>query len=371
MPMLRSVFFSLLSIICASAPAQTQPQQQAVPVNVVQAEKRAVSAPGRFVGRVEAIERVDVRARVTGYLEAVLFKDGGHVKTGAPLYRIEKAPFEASLLQAKANVARARAQSDNATIQRQRAEDLLKTGAGTVATRDDRLASEKTAQANLASAEAEQKTAEINLAYTDITSPIDGQIGRTAVTRGNVVGPQSDVLTTIVSSNPMYVTFPVSQREFIRLRERRQGRRMSPDEFKVTIQFSNGVTYAQTGEIDFVDVKVDRATDTVIVRASFKNPDGTLVDGQLVQVAVEEGKSPERVVIPQVALIADQQGPYVFIVEDGKAAIRRLKVGQPAGTSIIVESGLSGGELVVIGGGQSLRPGAAVRAVPVEKPLGG
>src|SRR6185312_13928620 len=196
------------------------------------------------------------------------------VKIGTPLYRIEKAPFQAKLLQVQADVLRAQAQLDNATVQRQRADELVKTSATSVATRDDRVAQEKTAQGNLAALQAEQTTAEINLGYTDIVSPIDGMIGRTAVTRGNVVGPDSGVLSTIVSADPMYVTFPVSQREFIRLRERRQGRRMNASEFTVTIQFSNGVKYPQAGEIDFVDVKVDRATDTVIVRASFKNPDG-------------------------------------------------------------------------------------------------
>jgi membrane fusion protein (multidrug efflux system) len=369
--MFRSFIISVLIIGFAASLVHAQQQQQAVPVNVVQAEKRAVSEPGRFVGRVAAVERVDIRARVTGFLEAVLFKDGERVTTGKPLYRIEKPPFQAKLEQAQADVLRAQAQFDNATVQRQRADELVKTSSTSVALRDDRVAQEKTAQGSLAAAQAERTTAQINIGYTDIVSPIDGQIGRTAVTRGNVVGPDSGVLATIVSADPMYVTFPVSQREFIRLREKRQGRRMSPEEFKVTIQFSNGATYPLAGEIDFVDVKVDRATDTVIVRASFKNSDGTLVDGQLVQVAVEEGKSPERVVIPQVALIADQEGPYVFIAEDGKAAVRRLKVGQPLGASISVESGLSGGELVIVGGAQSLRPGAPVLATPVPKPLGG
>lgn len=367
----RFLFLAFLSVGFATSQARAQQQPQAAPVSVVQAEKRAVSAPGRFVGRVEAVERVDIRARVTGYLDAVLFKDGERVKTGTPLYRIEKAPFQAKLLQVQADVLRAQAQLDNATLQRQRADELVKTSATSVAVRDDRLAQEKTAQGNLAASQAEQKTAEINLGYTDIVSPIDGLIGRTAVTRGNVVGPDSGVLSTIVSTDPMYVTFPVSQREFIRLRESRQGERMNAEDFTVAIQFSNGVTYPRRGDIDFVDVKVDRATDTVIVRASFKNPDGTLVDGQLVQVAVSEGKSPERVVVPQAALIADQQGAYVFVVDDGKAAIRRLKVGQPVGASIIVESGLSGGELVVVSGMQSLRPGAPVQATPVAKPLGG
>jgi len=367
--------FQLLAIVgvsaCAVATAVAQQQPQAVPVNVVTAEKRAVSEAGHFVGRIEAIEHVDIRARVTGFLDAVLFKDGARVKKSAPLYRIEKAPFEAKLQQAQADVLRAKAQLDNATVQRERADELVKTGSTSVAIRDDRVAQEKTAQGSMAAAEAELTGAKINLNYTDIVSPIDGQVGRTAVTIGNVVGPDSGVLTTIVSADPMYVTFPVSQREFIRLREKQEGRRLQPEDYKVTIQFSNGTIYPSPGRINFVDVKVDRATDTVVVRATLPNPEGVLVDGQLVQVAVEGDKAQERVLVPQVALIADQEGPYVFVAEDGKAAVRRLKIGQTSGTSVIVESGLSGGELVVVGGAQSLRPGAPVRATPLQKPLGG
>jgi membrane fusion protein (multidrug efflux system) len=167
------------------------------------------------------------------------------------------------------------------------------------------------------------------------------------------------------------VTFPVSQREFIKLREASKGQQIKADQYKVTIRFSNGSTYPKPGTINFVDVKVDRATDTVTVRATLPNPDGALVDGQLVQVAVEGDKPQERVLVPQVALIADQEGAYVFVVENGKAAMRRVKVGQNSGTSIVVESGLSGGEMVVIGGAQSLRPGAPVRSNPAEKPIGG
>lgn len=349
-----------------------QAQQPAVPVvNVITAEKRPVTESARFVGRVEAVERVDIRARVTGYLEGVLFKDGDNVKTGAALYHIEKGPFEAAVQQAKATMLRARAQLDNAGIQRQRAEDLLRSGSGPVATRDDRVAAEKIAAGELAAAEAGVKTAEINLAYTDISAPIDGRIGRTAVTRGNVVGPDSGVLTTIVSSDPMYVTFPVSQREFVRIAPPDRERRAGVGDFKVIIHLPNGPVYPHLGRVDFVDVKVDRATDTVAVRASLPNPDGRLVDGQLVQVSVEGDKPEERVVVPQSALIADQQGAYVFIVEDGKAAVRRLKLGQAVGGSVAVTEGLSGGELVVVSGMQSLRPGIPVMAAPAEKPVGG
>jgi membrane fusion protein, multidrug efflux system len=361
----------LVAVALAVVPTNAQQQpSQAIPVNVSGAEKRAVTPGTRFVGRIEAVERVDIRARVTGYLDAVLFKDGDRVKTGAALYRIEKPPFEAKLAQAQADIARATAQLDNATAQRERADELVKTSATSLAVRDDRVAQEKTAQGSLAAAQAERMTAQINLDYTDIRSPIDGQIGRTAATRGNVVGPDSGVLATIVSADPMYVSFPVSQREFIQLRERTQGM-PRPELYKVIVQFSNGSTYPSPGKINFVDVKVDRATDTVLVRASLPNPDGVLVDGQLVQVTVESEKQEERVLVPQTALIADQEGIYVFVVENSKAAVRRLKVGQAVGPSVIVESGLSGGELVVVGGAQQLRPGAPVRATPVEKPLGG
>jgi membrane fusion protein (multidrug efflux system) len=365
-----SIFIGLWTL--ASAQAQQSAQQPATPtVSVVAAEKRAVAGSIGFVGRIEAIERVDIRARVTGYLDAVLFKDGDFVKTGAPLYRIEKGPFEASLQQAQGTVMRSQAQVVNASAQRERAEELVKTSAISVAVRDERVAQEKTAQGDLATAEAAQKNAQINLAYTDITSPINGQIGRTAVTRGNVVDPDSGVLATIVSSDPMYVTFPVSQREFLRISEQRQGQRGDTSQFKVIVQFSNGTIYKHPAKISFVDVKVDRATDTVAVRATIPNPEGTLVDGQLVQVSVEGDKPEQRILIPQVALIADQQGVYVFAVDNDKAVIKRLKIGQTVGASVIVTEGLSGGELIVIGGGQSLRQGAAVKAVPVEKPLGG
>jgi len=365
------IFGAVFSVSLAGVAAAQQPQPSVPTVSVVTAEKRGITESQGFVGRIEAIERVDVRARVTGFLDAVLFKDGDHIKSGAPLYRIERAPFEAALQQAQANTLTAQAQLANATVQRQRADDLVKTNATPVSVRDDRVTAERAAQGSLAAAEAAQRTAEINLGYTEVTSPISGQIGRTAVTRGNVVGPDSGVLTTIVSEDPMYVTFPVSQREFLRLAEEGKRRKQgNADDYKVIVQFSNGTVYPHPGTINFVDVKVDRATDTIAVRASIPNPDGVLVDGQLVQVSVQSGTPQQRVLVPQVALIADQQGPYVFVVEDGKAAIRRLKLGQTSGASVVVEQGLTGGELLVVGGGQALRPGAPVKAVPAEKPLG-
>jgi len=169
----------------------------------------------------------------------------------------------------------------------------------------------------------------------------------------------------IVSQDPMYVTFPVSQREFLRAQE--SGRQANVKSIKVRIRFSDGTTYNQLGEINFVDVTVDRTTDTVLARAKMPNPTGALIDGQLVQVVLESGTPEEKVVAPQAALIADQEGVYVFVVEDGKAVVKRIKTGGESGTDIIVEHGLSGGEQVIVEGLQSIRPGAPVRATPIPR----
>jgi membrane fusion protein (multidrug efflux system) len=170
------------------------------------------------------------------------------------------------------------------------------------------------------------------------------------------------VLTTIVSQDPMYVTFPVSQRDFLHAAT-------DVKTIKIRIRFSDGSTYDQLGEINFVDVTVDRTTDTVTVRATIPNPDGRLIDGELVQVSAESGTPEEKLVIPQAALIEDQEGTYVFIVEAGIAAVRRVKLGGEIGPNVVIEEGLSGGEQVIVEGLQGIRPGIAVRASPVPQSL--
>ncbi len=350
-----------------SALAQ-QPAPTAVPVGTVIAEKRAITQTADFVGRIEAVNRVDVRARVTGYLDEVLFKDGATVAEGTPLFRIERAPFEAAVEQAQGALERAQGTLQNATVQRQRAEELLKTSAGSVAIRDQRVAEEKGAQGDQTTAEANLKTAQINLGYTEIKAPIAGRIGRTKLTKGNVVGPDTGVLVQIVSDDPMYVTFPVSQREFLALKTNRlPADGQAP---LVSLRFSDGSTYEQKGRVDFVDVSVERATDTVLVRATLPNPAGKLLDGTLVRVAVQADKSEEKVLVPQSALIADQQGAYVFAVADGKAVVKRVKVGAETGSYIVIEQGLVGNEQIVIQGLQNLRPGVPVLASPVTLTTG-
>jgi len=366
---LRAGAILLLTILCfpgLCSPARAQPADTAaVPVGTTNAERRSIARSLDFVGRIEAISRVDVRARVSGYLDAVLFKDGDLVKDGAVLYRIERGLFEAAVKQAEGALASSKAALGLAVLQFQRAQELLNRNSGTVVARDQAKAQEEQARASVAVSEANLLTARINLGYTTINSPIAGRIGRTSVTKGNLVGPDSGVLTSIVSQDPMYVLFPVSQREFLR-----QAASDEPEDagkIKVQIRFSDGTTYDQVGRIDFVDISVDRGTDTVMARARIPNPDAALRDGQLVRVLLESGKPTQQVVVPQAALIADQGGVYVFVVEDGKAAMRRIKVGGESGTDVIVEDGLSGGEQVIVDGLQRVRAGVAVRASPVTR----
>ncbi len=354
----------------AGAPRGWAQQPTTIPVGTVAAELRPITKATEFVGRIEAMDRVDVRARVTGFLEDVLFKEGNFVKENDVLYRIERESFDAAVQQARGALLEAQGNYANATAQRARTEELTKTDVASRALLDERKAAETSAQGQVVITDANLKAANVNLGYTDIVAPISGQIGRSKLTKGNVVGPDSGVLTTIVSHDPMYVTFPVSQREFLKVKER-EAREARQQVLGVRIRFSDGSTYDPTGRIDFVDVTVDRATDFVLVRATIPNPNGALIDGQLVRVSVEADKPEEKVLVPQSALVVDQQGPYVFVVVDGKAAVARVKLGGESGPYAIVDDGLKGGEQVVVQGMESLRPGASVVASPAPPPLSG
>jgi membrane fusion protein (multidrug efflux system) len=360
---MRAATGAVLALCGLALPAHAQQPPAAVPVGVVKAELRPIADTLEFVGRVEAINRVAIRARVDGFLDAVLFKEGDAIKEGDPLYRIEQGLYQAAVEQAQGALERSKAAKVLTELQLQRAQDLLDKNAGTAVARDQAQAADQQAKGAIMTDEANLATARINLGYTDIRSPIAGKVSKTNVTKGNVVGPGSGTLTTIVSQDPMYVTFPVSQRDFLRARER--GGQVDIANIKARLRFADGTVYDQAGQINFIDVTVDRATDTVLVRATFPNPAAGLTDGQLVRVNLESGTAKEKVVVPQSALIADQEGIYVFAVEDGKAVVKRVKVGGESGTDSIVDSGLAAGDLVIVEGLQGVRPGAAVRANPL------
>ncbi len=352
---------ALVVVAVPLAAVAQQGQTSAVAVGTVSVEKREITRTIEFVGRVEAVNRVEVKARVTGYLEEVLFKEGDLISDGSPLYRIQKDQYEAAVQQAQGALEGAKGAKALTEIQLQRAQDLVDKQSGTVVARDQARAADEQAAGTVMQDEAALKNARLDLDYTEIASPITGKIGRTNITKGNVVGPDSGVLTTIVSQDPMHVTFPVSQRDLLHARQSA----IDLEDIRITLRFADGSSYDQTGHVNFINVTVDRTTDTVLARADMPNPKGALIDGQLVRVIAELGAPEQRLVIPQAALVADQQGVYVFVVDDGKAAVRRVKPGAPSGTEVVIAEGLSGGELVVVQGLQGIRPGMPVRAAPV------
>jgi membrane fusion protein, multidrug efflux system len=369
-------------ILLAGGPAAAQFGPQGPPaVGVVTAELRPVTESAEFVGRIEAVNRVDLRARVTGFLQERLFQEGEEVTAGEVLFRIERAPFEAQLEQARANLASALATLENARTALARARELRQTGAGTQAQLDNAIAQERTANAGALGAQASVRVAEINLGYTEINAPIDGKIGRATYTPGNVVGPNSEPLATIVSQDPMRVAFSVSQRQALELRTRYEGRG-GLGATVVRVRLADGRLYPHVAHIDFIDTQIDRNTDTLLVRALIPNPPREspdaqvgqasirdLIDGQFVSVFVEGAEPVQAIVLPRAAVLQDQGGNFVFVVDaEGKAQRRPVQLGRSTAETAVVEEGLQPGETVIAEGLQRVRPGQAVNAAPASAP---
>src|ERR1700726_2569766 len=246
--------------IGASTGARAQPAASGPPaVGIVEATKRPNTETSEFLGKIEGVNRVNVVARVTAFLEKRLFNEGAEVKAGDELYRLERGPFEADLAAKQAQVAQLQAPLENAKLTTDRARTPLAGRAGQQSTYDAAIANQRSLEAQVQSAQAQVQSSQINLDYTDIRSPIDGKIGRTAVTGGNVVSPGSGVLTTIVSQDPMYVTFPVSVRAGLELRER-YATRGGFNEVVIRICLPDGRPYDQTGKLDFVDNTIAQST---------------------------------------------------------------------------------------------------------------
>ena len=351
---------------------RAQPAASGPPaVGIVEATKRPITETSEFLGRVEAVNRVNVVARVTAFLEKRLFVEGAEVKKGDELYRLERGPFEADLAAKKAQVAQLQAMLENARLTTERARTLLGGPAGQQSTYDAALANQRSLEAQVAAAQAQVQASLINLDYTDIRSPIDGKVGRTAVTEGNVVSPASGVLTAIVSQDPMYVTFPISVRAGLELRERYapQG---GLNAVVIKLRLPDGRLYDQTGKLDFVDNTIVQGTDTFTVRGVIPNttlqnasaggnPVRELTDGEFVTVLLEGVQPVEVLAIPRAAVLSDQQGDYVYVVgPDNKAEQRRIQLGQSTPTIASVISGLAPGDKVIVEGLQRVRPGQPV-----------
>ena len=293
-------------------------------VTVVKVVVDEVRPSSSFTGRVAAKDKVELRARVDGFLEKRLFTEGADVEEGDPLFVIEKGLYQAAVDQAKATIATAEATLKLADIEVGRQAELLSRNVSAQARLDEVTAKQGEARGNMLAQKAALEKAELQLSYTDIRAPIAGRIGRASTSVGNFVGPSSNALATIVSQDPIYVNFPVTQREILAVRKS-QAENPSGD-FVIYVQLADGSRYGQAGKIDFLDVTVNQGTDTVLVRATFANPRRTLVDGQVVTVVAETGKADSALLVPQQSLQVDQTGPYVLVVDkDNKIRSGGLK----------------------------------------------
>jgi membrane fusion protein (multidrug efflux system) len=374
------LFAALLGLSLVRASAQMPPGGPPPAVGVVRAQTQPITETSEFVGRIQAVERVALVARVTAFLEQRLFTEGAEVNKGDLLYVLEQPPFEADLAAKQATVQQLQANLTNASIAYNRAASLLHTPAGQQSTVDDARATMLADAALVQNANAQLRQSQINLDYTQIHAPISGKIGRTSLTVGNVVSPSSGVLATIVSQDPMYVVFPISVRTALELRER-YADKGGFNAVVIRIRLPDGRMYGQTGKLDFVDNTVSASTDSIILRGTIANPllsDGKLgaatvrelVDGEFVSVVLE-GVQPVRLLtVPRAAVLSDQRGDYVYTVDaQNKVQQTRIQIGQSTPTVAAVLSGLPEGALVIVDGVQKVHPGQVVTPGPASPPV--
>ncbi len=346
-----------------ATPARQQAAAPPTAVFVARVERQAISRGADFIGRVEAIDRVDILARVTGFLQARHFNEGDSVKAGQLLFTLEQPPFAAEVALRRAQLDSARADLANATTQVTRGRELVKTNAIPQATLDDRITAEAESKARVAAAEAQLQQAQINYDYTEIRAPFDGRAGRSPLSPGNVVSPGSGTLVTIVRDDPIRISFPVTQRQLLNFR--RNAGAGASEQIKVRVRLPDGTMLDSTGRFEFIDVTTNRATDSVLVQAIIPNPQKFLVDGQAVTVVVETGDPEQAIVIPQSALQIDQAGSFVLVVgAENKVEVKRVKTTRGLGGQLVVTEGLEIGQMVVTEGAQRARPGAVVAPQP-------
>lgn len=372
-------------VVAGTAVAQQQSGSAAPPPSVVVAPvvNQEVADSIDFTGRVQAIQSVEIQARVEGYLEEVAFQEGSNVKTGDLLYQIEQGPYQASLAQAQAQLASAKAQLasaqanlNNQELNLRRQQTLVQRDTVSQATVDDAMAQRDAAQADvqaanasIQNAEAQIQTAQLNLSYTTIKAPIDGRLGRTNVTIGNLVSQGSGTMATLVQLDPIRVAFSVPDTLYTNLVEQTglNAEQAASRLFTPYLQLPNGKTYDKTGTIAFASNEIDPNTGTITAYANFANPQAVLLPGSFVVVKVEQATKTSEPVIQASAVIQDSQGKYVFVLSDKNVAEqRRVTVGQSLGSKVAVTDGLREGEMVVVEGVQKIRAGMTVTPTPLK-----
>ncbi len=356
--------YTLFGQIMTGKAMKNKPAPQVV-VETVEDENviRSFEAPGRVVSKY----RVDVLARISGYLRTSYFKEGDYVKAGQTLFQIEPTEFANSAKMAGANVSNLKAQLAYAEKQLARAQELVKKDYIAKSQYDQMLSQRDSLKAQLASAQASYNDSQRILGYTMVKSPVDGRVGIINVTVGNYVSPTSGALTTINSTNPIYVTFPLDSNDYAALansdKEQNNNR-------KAELILPNGSEYRLKGVQDFQDNKVDQSTGTVTMRATFQNPDNALIHGEFVTIKLYANKPVKVPVVPQTAVMENQAGKYVYKMDENDLPqLVYIKTGGQSGSKWIVEDGLKKGDRIVTEGLQKVKPAKPVTIISPEEML--
>ena len=369
---LMAAMFSLRTTAAEAAPAAAAP---ATPVSVATVVNSEVATWDEFSGRLEAVERVDIRSRVAGTVQSVHFREGALVKKGDLLLTIDPAPYAADVERAEAQVAAAQARQTYSKSEYERAQRLLDERAIAQREADERVNAQREADANLRAARAALQTAQLSLGYTQVRAPVAGRVGRLEITVGNLVaaGPGAPVLTTLVSVSPIYASFDADEQVVTRALKnlqatnKRSGSGAASLE-TIPVQMGTSAT-ADTpfaGKLQLVDNQVDPKSGTVRVRAVFDNADGSLIPGQFARLRMGQVKSTEALLVNERAVGTDQNKKFVMVVgSDNKAAYREVTLGANVNGLRIVTSGLQPQERVIVNGLQRVRPGALVAPQPV------
>lgn len=363
--MLRLSSWLLAVSLIAAAPAAAQQGMPPPAVSTAPAAMTPVTDSATFTGRAVAIQKVDLRARVSGFLEARNFTEGAVVEAGTTLFRIEDGQYLAVLQEAEAAITAAEAARKLAQIERDRNFTLVQRQASPQSQLDVAEANLSKSEAQVAQLQAQRDRAALNFSYTEIKAPFQGRTGLASVDVGALVGPDSGPLVTLVRTDPMTVEFPVPERQVLEFQAQVAAGAASKVG-AVTVTLADGRTFPHPGDIDFSDVQVARGTDTVLIRAVFPNPDATLQDGALVRVTLSSAQPKDELTVPQAAIGQDLQGAFVLAVgQDGTVEQRRVLAGRTVDGRTVIENGLAAGEQVVVDGMNKARPGQKVDAAPV------
>lgn len=336
-------------------------QEQYQAVNAFRVEETPVNPETSFVAKIEAKDTVGLRARVTGFLQKRLFKEGQIVQAGDPLFLIEKVNFESGVREAEANYKKALANEKNTKAQYERTKTLFKTKDVSAARLDEAEANYQSAQADVSQMKARLDLAKQDLDYTEVKAPMTGKIGESKFSEGELISPESGVLATIVTVDPMDAVFSVSENQLLSLRA------LFNKSKNIDVRFitADGQTYSQIGHISFVDVKLDEAMNTLKLKASFPNPDGQLISGQYGRVILTGQEPVDQLVIPQRAIQRDMSSSFVYVITPQNTIEKRtVKEGiELPDFKVIITEGLTPGETIVTDGFQKIIPGMSVTAI--------